>query len=94
MNHFNTKKHGRPPPEVLAVGPRARKTVLAASRLAREYEKSSGQSRGWPASKKNRFDSFAVGPRMRKIALTASRLAREQEKSSWQSRGWPASITK
>ena len=41
MNKHLTKKGGRPPPEVLAVDPRARKTVLAASRLAREYEKSS-----------------------------------------------------
>ena len=81
MNNNLTKKHGRPPPEVLAVDPRARKTVLAVSRLAREQEKPSWQPRGWPASKKNRFDSLAVGPRMRKIILTASRLAREQEKS-------------
>ena len=41
MNNNFTKKGGRPPPEVLAVGPRARKTVFAASRLAREQEKSS-----------------------------------------------------
>ena len=81
MNNNFTKKGGRPPPEGFAVGPRARKTVLAVSRLAREQEKPSWQPRGWPASEKNPFDSLAVYPRARKIALAASRLTREQEKS-------------
>ena len=39
MNHFNTKKHGRPPPVSLASGLRERKILLAGSQAACEGEK-------------------------------------------------------
>ena len=39
MNKHLTKKHGRPPPVMFAVDPRARKIILTASRLTREHEK-------------------------------------------------------
>ena len=46
MNKHLTKKHGRPPPVIFAVDPRARKIALSALRLTREHEKSSWQPCG------------------------------------------------